>query len=226
MYLLKEWFFLVFLFCLALAFWSFLRLMSVKRHYGHARNSRGLCGSDIAKGLLEIFGLTEIEVRLYPGELTDHYDTRDRIVHLSSVVYDDDSLLSAAVAAHEVGHAVQDSEGRRLYRVRNALVPVANILSYVAIPLFAFGLLTGIIWLTHLGEYLFIVVVLFHTLTLPVEIEAGRRVLRAMTALKMLAPDELDDVSECLYAIALTYISVTFTAIFHLTKLIVLSHKE
>ncbi len=226
MFLLREWSFLVFLACLALSVWAHLRLLSARRHYGRALNSRKTTASSIAKSLLKTAGAADIDVRLYPGELTDHYDPKDRVVHLSSPVYDSRTIASIGVAAHEAGHAIQDRDGNQLYRLRNKLIPVTNIVSYVAIPLFVIGLIANVVWLTHFGEYLFIGVVIFHTFTLPLEIEAGKKSHKILADKKMLAPDELDDVSEVLHSVALTYISIAFTSLFHLIRLIVLSHKE
>jgi Zn-dependent membrane protease YugP len=93
-------------------------------------------------------------------------------------------------------------------------------------PMFVFGLIADVMWLTHLGEYLFIGLVLYHVFMLPLEMDGRKKTMRTMTRRKMLAPDELDDVSEVYQAATLTQLSIALTSIGHLIKLIVLSHKE
>lgn len=207
---------------LILAFWAQARVKSTFAQYSQVGSRRGVTGSDVAGALLSRFGLSDVPVRAIPGSLTDHYDPRDRSLSLSESVYGSTSIAAIGVAAHEVGHAMQHQEGYVPLQLRNAIVPVVNIGSMAAFPLFFIGLLFRGQTLMDLGIALFVGVLVFHLVTLPVELDASSRALRVLEGTGMLASDEIIGARRVLNAAAWTYVSATVMAAAQLVRLLVL----
>ncbi len=207
---------------LILAFWAQARVKSTFAQYSQVGSRRGVTGSDVAAALLSRFGLSDVPVRPIPGSLTDHYDPRDRSLSLSESVYGSTSIAAIGVAAHEVGHAMQHQEGYMPLQLRNAIVPVVNIGSMAAFPLFFIGLLFRGQTLMNLGIVLFVGVLIFHLVTLPVELDASSRALRVLEGTGMLASDEIVGARKVLNAAAWTYVSATVMAAAQLVRLLVL----
>ncbi len=207
---------------LMLAFWAQTRVKSTFAQYSQVGSRGGVTGSDVAAALLSRFGLSDVPVRPIPGNLTDHYDPRDRSLSLSQSVYGSTSIAAIGVAAHEVGHAMQHQEGYLPLQLRNAIVPVVNIGSMAAFPLFFIGLLFRGQTLMNLGIVLFVGVLIFHLVTLPVELDASSRALRVLEGTGMLASDEIVGARKVLNAAAWTYVSATVMAAAQLVRLLVL----
>lgn len=207
---------------LLLAFWAQNRVKSAFAQYSQVRSRRGVTGSDVARAILMQFGLSDVPVKPIAGKLTDHYDPRSRSLSLSDSVYGSDSIAAIGVAAHEVGHAIQHQEGYLPLQFRNAIVPVVNIGSTAAFPLFFIGLLFRGQTLMNLGIVLFVGVLVFHLVTLPVELDASSRALKVLDGTGMLASDELVGARKVLNAAALTYVSATVMAAAQLVRLLVL----
>lgn len=207
---------------LILAFWAQSRVKSTFAQYSRVGSRKGVSGSDVARALLGRFGLSDVPVRAIPGSLTDHYDPRDRSLSLSDSVYGSTSIAAIGVAAHEVGHAMQHQEGYMPLQFRNAIVPVVNIGSMAAFPLFLIGLLFRGQLLMNIGIVLFIGVLIFHLVTLPVEFDASSRALRVLEGTGMLASDEIIGARKVLNAAAWTYVSATVMAAAQLIRLLVL----
>ena len=207
---------------LILAFWAQARVKSTFAQYSQVGSRKGVTGSDVAAALLSRFGLSDVPVRPIPGSLTDHYDPRDRSLSLSESVYGSTSIAAIGVAAHEVGHAMQHQEGYLPLQLRNAIVPVVNIGSMAAFPLFFIGLLFRGQTLMNLGIVLFVGVLIFHLVTLPVELDASSRALRVLEGTGMLASDEIVGARKVLNAAAWTYVSATVMAAAQLVRLLVL----
>jgi Zn-dependent membrane protease YugP len=157
------------------------------------------------------------------GELTDHYDPRAKVLRLSDSVGGSSSIAAIGVAAHEVGHAVQDKEGYAPLKFRNAFVPVANLGSMAAFPLFLIGLLMSAKPLIDLGIVLFLAVVVFHLVTLPVEYDASSRALRLLGGTGILTQSEITGAKSVLDAAALTYVAATVMALMNLLRLLILA---
>ena len=182
-----------------------------------------LTGSEAAQRLIARSGLYGIQVQSVSGNLTDNYDPRTKILHLSQAVAQNSSVASLAVAAHELGHAQQDAEGYFPLRFRAALVPVVNIGSYLGWILVMLGLFlsyagmalgTDIAWL---GVVIFAGGAVFALATLPVELNASARARRLLTETGIiLSPDEQRGVNTVLTAAALTYVAALVTAMLQL----------
>lgn len=186
--------------------------------YSKIRNSRSLTGAEVARIILDRNGLSDVTIRRINGTLTDHYDPRDKSLSLSQNVYDGESIASAAVAAHEVGHAIQDKESYRPLVLRQTLAPAAQIGSNFAITLVILGMFVSEI-LINVGIDMFIVAVLFTIITLPVEVDASRRA-KLQLADNIMTEQELDGARDVLSAAALTYLASMITAIGNLLRIL------
>ena len=183
----------------------------------------GYTGQSAARRILNQHGLSDVRVERTPGQLTDHYDPRSRVLRLSESTCDSPSIAAIGVAAHEAGHAVQHHEGFLANKIRSALVPVAQIGSSFGPYLALFGLVLGFPFLVDIGILLFAGAVVFYLVTLPVEFDASRRAIRVLEDQGMLTDDELAGARKVLRAAAMTYIASTLMAFASLARLILLS---
>lgn len=214
--------FLILLPAVFLAFWAQSQVKNSYARYSRVFARTGATADSVARVLLDNFGLSDVPVRRISGNLTDHYDPRDRSLSLSQSVYGSSSIAAIGVAAHEVGHAIQHQKNYMPLKVRNAVVPAVNIGSTMAFPLFFIGLLFGGEMLMNLGILLFLGVIVFHLITLPVEFDASSRALRILADTGILASDEISGARAVLRAAALTYISATIMALAQLVRLLLL----
>lgn len=184
----------------------------------------GLSGREAARMILDRNGLHDVEVEPIAGNLTDHYDPRKRIVRLSRNVYDGRSLASVAVAAHEVGHAMQHSEGYFPLIIRNNIAPIASLSSRFVWILVLLGFIISP-FLLDVGIMLYLAIVLFQVITLPVEFNASRRALLQLED-GIVSRDEIGGSKKVLQAAALTYVAATLVAIGQLLRLLALSGRR
>lgn len=198
---------------LLLALYAQLKISRTYGRYSKVGNMRGITGQAAAKILLASQGLLDVAIAGVPGQLTDHYDPRSKTLRLSQGVYDSPSVAALGIAAHEVGHAVQDHSGYLPLRLRSSLVPMANLGSTLALILFVLGLLVrqaGLIWL---GVVLFSAAVLFALVTLPVELNASRRGRAMLANSGLVSIQEMDATEAVLSAAALTYVAALLQAV-------------
>ena len=168
-------------------------------------------------------------VRHIPGNLTDHYDPRNKTLGLSDATYGSASVAAIGVAAHECGHAVQHATGYAPLKFRGALVPVANFGSAIAWPLILIGLVinsNSALLFIDLGILLFSAAVLFQIVTLPVEFNASNRAVNALEKSGMLYPEEIRQTKAVLGAAALTYVASAASAILQLLRLIIIGGRR
>jgi len=202
------------------------RVKSTFAEYSRHSARRGVTAEKVARTLLDRFGLTGVEIKRVGGQLTDHYDPRDRTLALSDSVYGSNSIAAIGVAAHEVGHAVQHGHGYAPLAVRNTIVPVASLGSSIAPFIFLVGFLMQGPVLMNIGIILFFGVIVFHLITLPVEFNASSRAMTMLRQTGILEGQELDGASRVLNAAALTYIAATAVAAMHLIRLLVLRNSR
>lgn len=195
------------------------------QRYARVRSYSGMTGREAAERILRMNGLHDVQVQHISGNLTDHYDPRNKILRLSDATYNSASVAAIGVAAHECGHAIQHAEGYVPLQIRGSLVPVANFGSSFAWPLILIGLLiqseTGIL-LINAGILLFSAAVLFQIVTLPVEFNASGRALRILEEKGMLDGQELKGTKAVLTAAALTYVASAASAVLQLLRLLIL----
>jgi uncharacterized protein len=193
------------------------------RKWSQVRVSSGLTGAQAAERLISSGGLYGVQVAGTRGELTDHYDPRDKTLYLSQSVYQAPSIAAVAVAAHELGHAQQDAEGYFPMRVRSFLVPAVNIGSYLGWILIFLGILLRITQLSWLGVIVFSAGALFALATLPVELNASSRAKELLSTTGIIrTEEERSGVNRVLNAAALTYVAGLITAILQLLYFVTL----
>lgn len=205
----------------------------VKRNfnrYSRVRNSRNLTGAEAARRVLDINGLNDVQIRLIPGNLTDNYNPRNRVLSLSENVYNSTSISAVGVACHEVGHAIQHAKGYIPLKLRNSIVPITNLASRMTWPLIMIGLLLLVVGnyntyylgntIFNLGALAFVVIILFHLITLPVELNASRRAIKSIREYGLLPEDELPGARKVLQAAALTYVAALAIAVGNLLRIL------
>ena len=213
---------------LILSLWAQVNVNSTFARFSRVSNRRGMTGYDAARRILDMNGLQNVAIEHIAGNLTDHYDPRSNTVRLSDSVYGSSSVAAIGVAAHEVGHAVQHAVGYTPIKVRNAIVPVVNLCSQLAMPLFILGLIfsSSFFMLTDVGIILFSAAVLFHIVTLPVEINASRRALSTLESSYMLEGEEISGAKKVLSAAAMTYVASAAMALLQLLRLIAIRDRR
>jgi Zn-dependent membrane protease YugP len=206
-----------------LALYAQMRLKSTFARYSAIHASRGVSADYVSRMLLDSYGLGNVRIERVPGSLTDHYDPRSKTLRLSDSVGGSSSIAAIGVAAHEVGHAIQDKEGYAPLRFRNAFVPVASIGSNSAFMFFFIGLMMRASVLMNIGILLFLCAVVFQFVTLPVEFDASNRALRVLASTGTLSQSEIAGAKSVLSAAALTYVAATLMAVMQLLYLIMRS---
>jgi uncharacterized protein len=207
---------------IALAIWSQMRVKSAFKKYSKINSSQGYTGLKVAEYLLRQNGITDVQVEAVEGTLSDHYDPRSKKVRLSVENYKGSSLSALAVSAHEVGHAIQHNKAYFPLQIRHSILPVTNISSWAAFPLFFIGFFFQFPLLMDLGIIFFAGVVLFHFVTLPVEFNASSRALTILETNGLLVSSEITGAKKVLNAAALTYVAATAVSLIHLIRLIIL----
>jgi uncharacterized protein len=187
----------------------------------------GLTGADIARQILDRNGLHDVPVDTSPGgPLSDHYDPRKKSVHLSEPVYSGRSVASSAIAAHEVGHAIQHEKAYAPFRLRSALWPAVAFASQAWLFLLMIGLFAQIAGLMTFAIILYAVVVLFQLVTLPVEFDASRRAMAQLGDLGLVTTGESQGARKVLTAAAMTYVAGALAALSQLAYwLLVLNNR-
>ena len=210
---------------LILAFYAQARVKGAYRKYSQVYASSRLTGAQVAHQLLQAAGAGDIVIEKQPGELTDHYDPRKRVLRLSQGVHDSASIAALGIAAHETGHAIQHRAHYQPMALRSLIYPVASLGSTLAFPLFFAGFIFsrgGANILMDIGILLFTGAVAFSVVTLPVEFNASKRALVLLEERRFLTPDEMVGARKVLGAAALTYVASTAMAAMQLLRLVLL----
>ncbi|GIN92020.1 zinc metallopeptidase [Siminovitchia terrae] len=216
-------FLIYFLIIMIVPIWAQIRVKSTYTKYSKVATTDGVPGAEVARKILDANGLYNVQVKETPGVLSDHYNPMTKTVHLSSDNYHQHSIAGAAVAAHEVGHAIQDQQGYAALRFRHALVPVANISSNIAWVFIIIGLLsTAMSKMLLIGIILMAAGVLFQLVTLPVEFNASSRAMDQMVSLGLIGNREERDARKVLNAAAMTYVAAAAVAVLELLRLILI----
>mgnify|MGYP000976658404 FL=1 len=209
---------------LILASWAQIKINSDFNKYSRVSSETGLSGVEVARTILDRNGLNDVRIEKVSGNLTDHYDPRTRVLRLSNGVYGSTSIAAMSVAAHETGHAIQHSEGYFPLILRNNIAPIANIGARMVWVFILLGFLASEVFI-EVGIALFLAVVLFQVVTLPVEFNASRR---AMLQLENgIAPqDKLKPAKKVLTSAALTYVASTLVAIGQLLRILTMTNRR
>jgi len=211
---------------LILGLWAQWKVKSAYEEYSKVRTQRGIPAQDVVRQLLCQQGAGDIAIEPVSGSLTDHFDPKTDTLRLSEGVYGSSSVSAVGIAAHEAGHALQKQEGYGPLALRTAIVPVVNIGSHLAWPLFFAGILFSWEPLMTAGIAVFGLVVLFSLITLPVEFDASRRAKRMLADSGYFTQDELTGVSKVLSAAAMTYVASFISALLQMLRLILLAQRR
>ena len=203
-------------------FYAQHKVTSTFRRYSEIPEDTGMTGAEVARRILDANGLQDVPVNQVPGNLTDHYDPRSRSVNLSESVYGPATISSTAVAAHEVGHAIQHAKAYVPMQVRSALWPVTSFASTAWMFLLFGGLFMNLAGLAVLGVIMYAAVVLFQIVTLPVEFDASRRAAVQLRQLGIANPDESVGVRKVLTGAAMTYVAGALAALSQLLYFVML----
>ena len=197
-----DWSYLVLVVpALLFSLWASARVNSTFKKYSAMRNARGMTGAEAARAVLRANGVTDVRIEYVSGNLTDHYDPKEKVIRLSQDVYDAATPAAVGVAAHEAGHAAQYAANYLPIRIRAAIIPATNIGSKLSVPLIILGLLLPglrifapyteffnlIAWI---GVACYSLCVLFQLVTLPTEFNASRRAVTAIERCGLLLPEE------------------------------------
>ena len=191
--------------------------------YSAVYSRLGMTAAEVAQAILHANGIYDVGIERVSGNLTDHYDPKSKVLRLSDSTVDSTSVAAIGVAAHECGHAVQHANSYLPLTIRTAIVPVVNIGSSISWPLILIGVLFS--WnqtLINLGIIMFLGVVLFQLITLPVEFNASSRALAALSGQNLLYEDEVPQAKKVLSAAALTYVAAAASSILQLLRLLIL----
>ena len=208
-----------------------LWVRSSYKKYSKQRSASGLTGAQTARMILDRNNLTNVRVEPVAGELTDHYDPGGKVIRLSERNFGKNSIAAVSVAAHECGHAIQDASGYVPMKFRAGLFPIVAFSSQVWMPLFIFAIIMGVgtatgQFLIQLAAILFLGVLAFHVVTLPVEINASTRAYGLLTRYGILSSSEASGTRRVLTAAAFTYIAAALTALLTLLYLLFLSQSN
>jgi len=183
------------------------------RRYSAVATGRGLTGAQTARRILDSYGLANIPVEQVQGHLTDHYDPRAGALRLSQGVYSGSSVAAVGIAAHEAGHAVQDAMAYGPFKIRQRLVPVAQLGSQMLFPLILGGIFFQITSLYYIGAALYGAALLFQIVTLPVEFNASSRAVVYLEQSGSISSGELTGVRKVLNAAAMTYVAAALASL-------------
>ena len=207
-----------------LSMWASAKVQGTFNKYSSVRSRTGMTGADAARRLLNSQGIYDVSIEGVAGNLTDHYDPRSKTLRLSESVYQSSSVSAIGVTAHECGHAIQDHVGYVPLRMRAAFVPVVNFGSHLSWPLILIGVIIGGIGspMVNIGIWMFVLVVLFQLITLPVELNASRRAVVLLDQNGILQGEEVSQTRKVLGAAALTYVAAAASSILQLLRLVIL----
>lgn len=203
------------------------------KKYARIQNRTHMTGMQAARRILDANGLQNVRIEIVAGKLTDHYDPKGRVMRLSQQVYSNATIAAVSIAAHESGHAIQHGTGYGLLSFRNAIVPVVNVVSNLSWPLLVIGIIisgTGRVatgnMIFDIGVLFFAAVVVFHLVTLPVELNASRRAISQMQMLGIIGADESSGARKVLSAAAMTYVAALATAVLNLVRLLLIRERD
>lgn len=203
-----------------------LGVKSTFKKYFQVKSDTGMTGYDVARKILDDNGLYDVQIEKTRGFLSDHYDPRSRVLRLSDEVYDNSTVSSIGVAAHEVGHAIQHSVGYVPMKLRGAIAPAVSFGSKFIFFILIGGIFFGMTGLLNLGIVIYAGIVVFQLITLPVEFDASRRAIDSLKSGILYSESEVVGARKVLSAAAMTYVTATLMSIAELIRLIGLRNRN
>ena len=211
---------------LLFSFYCQIKVKRAFRRYSSVHAMCGMTGAQAAARLLQLNGITDVQIRQIGGTFTDYYDPKNKEICLSGDVYNATSVAAIGVACHEAGHACQHAQGYAPLKIRNAAIPATRIGSSLGIPLVLLGMVFTWRPLIMVGIVLYALVALFQLLTLPVEFNASRRALQTIESNQFLTEQEYRGAKKVLTAAALTYVAALASALATLLRLLLLAGRS
>lgn len=199
-----------------------ININSNYKKFKEVKVKKGLSGQEVARKILDANGLENIHIVETQGELTDHYDPKRKVIRLSHTIFHEDSISSVGVAAHECGHAIQDKEGYTFMKIRSALVPFVNLVSYLGYFGLVISIIGGLTGYLKISILVLVATIIFQLVTLPVEFDASKRAKEQLIKLGIIDNDEHEQVSKVLSAAAMTYVAGLISNLLQLLRLIIL----
>lgn len=197
-----------------------INVSSTFSKFKQVANSKKICGQEVARAILDANGLDRVHVVEVRGSLTDHYDSSQKVVRLSTEVFHGESVAALAVAAHECGHAIQDKENYALLRIRAFLVPIVNLITYSAYIMFFVSLFLQMMDFILVAVAVVFVSLLFQLVTLPVEFNASERAMKELNKLSLVNKSEKEGAQATLKAAAWTYVAAVLSSVINLLRLL------
>lgn len=203
--------------------WAQTKVSGAYHKYKLIRNEKKMNGAEVARTILDANGLEDIYVVETKGELTDHYDPSRKVIRLSTGVFHGETIAAMSVAAHEVGHAIQDKEAYRMMRIRSSLVPFVNLISYLGYFGILISLFAGLTGYLMVSIVILLATLLFQLVTLPVEFDASKRAEKQLEGLMLASKEELPQSHDMLNAAAMTYVASLLSNILNLLRLVIMT---
>lgn len=211
---------------IVLPLYANMRINSTYSKYSKKQNSGKLTGKEVAEKILEMNGLSNVKVGRINGSLTDHYDPRNKTISLSDGIYNSNSISACAVAAHEVGHAIQDKEHYSMLVFRSKLVPVVNFTSRLSSILVFSGFIFDLFNFITIGAILLTVGLFFQLITLPVEFDASKRAKEELQKCGLIEKQDTNGATKVLKAAAFTYIAGFLASALQIARLLLISRNR
>jgi uncharacterized protein len=218
---------ILYIIALALVFWAQYKVKGAYTHFSNVRNDNGLNGFQVARKILDSQGFHNVEVLVSQnGLLSDHFDPKKNTVNLSTKVYNETSIASIAIAAHEVGHAIQYAENYSMIKVRNTILPLAIISGNLGWVAAIIGLAAGLTSVFYIGIAMLMIIATFQLITLPIELDASKRAIILLDNGSFISEDESADVKSMLNAAAMTYIAALLSTVFQILRLLLIANRR
>lgn len=211
---------------IVLPLYANIKINSTYSKYSKKQNSGKLTGKEVAEKILEMNGLNNVKVGRINGSLTDHYDPRNKTISLSDGIYNSNSISACAVAAHEVGHAIQDKERYSMLVFRSKLVPVVNFTSRLSSILVFSGFIFDLFNFITIGAILLTVGLFFQLITLPVEFDASKRAKEELQKCGLIEKQDTKDATKVLKAAAFTYVAGFLASALQIVRLLLISRNR
>ncbi len=225
-YFYWDWTMLLLIPGIIVAIWAQSKVNRTYTTYSKMPVMSGITGREMASRILYANGLQHVQINAQQGRLSDNYNPMRRTLNLSQANYAGSSVAAVAIAAHESGHALQHGAGYFPLRIRSLLAPVVSFASYLLWPLLIFGFMLGYSNIISVVVYIFLGIFVFQVITLPVEYNASRRAMAALSAQNMLTDEELYGARKMLSAAALTYVAATLVALLNVLRFAMLSNRR
>ena len=211
---------------IVLPLYANIKINSTYSKYSKKQNSGKLTGKEVAEKILEMNGLSNVKVGRINGSLTDHYDPRNKTISLSDGIYNSNSISACAVAAHEVGHAIQDKERYSMLVFRSKLVPVVNFTSRLSSILVFSGFIFDLFNFITIGAILLTVGLFFQLITLPVEFDASKRAKEELQKCGLIEKQDTKGATKVLKAAAFTYVAGFLASALRIARLLLISRNR